>query len=51
MANQIKNSLIKNKNGIVILIKKLCSISVTKSKIVPLLDKNLFEEVKSIDDF
>ena len=51
MADQIKNVLIKNKVDIVVLIQKLCSISVTKNKNVPLFDKDLFEEVKSIDDF
>ena len=51
MADQIKNALIKNKVNLVVLIQKLCAISVTKNKNVPLFDKNLFEEVKSIDDF
>ena len=51
MADKIKNALIKNKVNIVVLIQKLCSISVIKNKNVPLFDKDLFEEVKSIDDF
>ena len=50
MADQIKNVL-KNKVDIVGLTQKLCSISVTKIKNVPLFDKNLFEGIKSIDDF
>ena len=51
MTNRIKRALISNSVDVVSLIEQLCAISVVKTKEVPLFDKDMFEKVKSIDDF
>jgi len=52
MTNRIKEALISNKVDVVSLIQQLCAISAVRNKKnVPLFDKDVFEKVKSVDDF
>ena len=51
MTNRIKQALINNNVDIVSLIEQLCTISAVKNKEVPLFDPDVFEKIKSIDDF
>ena len=51
MTNRIKQALISNNIDVVSLIKQLCAISAVKNKEVPLFDEDVFENIKSIDDF
>ena len=51
MTNRIKRTLINNNVDVVLLIEQLCAISAVKSKKVPLFDEDVFEKIKSIDDF
>ena len=50
MTDRIKQALINNKVNVSSLIQQLCTISTVKNKKVPLLDKDVFEKTKSIDD-
>jgi len=51
MTNRIKEALISNKVNVVSLIEQLCTISAVSNKKVPLFDEDVFEKVKSIDEF
>ena len=51
MTNKIKRALINNNVDVVSLIEQLCTISAVKNKEVPLFDPDVFEKIKSIDDF
>ena len=51
MTNKIKQALISNSVDVVSLIEQLCAISAVKTKKVPLFDEDMFEKVKSINDF
>ena len=51
MTSKIKQALISNSVDIVSFIEELSTISVVKDKKVPLYDKDVFEKIKSIDDF
>ena len=51
MTRRIKLALINNNVNVVLLIEQLCAISVVKNKKVPLFDEDVFENIKSIDDF
>ena len=51
MTSRIKQALINNKVNVVSLIEQLCAISAVKNKKVPLFDEDVFEKIKSIDEF
>ena len=51
MTKRIKQALINNNVDVVSLIEQLCTISTVKNKEVPLFDEDVFEKIKSIDDF
>ena len=51
MTNRIKQALISNNIDVAPLIEQLCAISAVKNKKVPLFDEDVFERIKSIDDF
>ena len=51
MTNRIKQALIDNNVDVVSLIQQLRTISAVKNKEVPLFDPDVFEKIKSIDDF
>ena len=51
MSIEIKEALIKSKVDVVLLIEQLCAISAVRNKNVPLFDKDVFEKIRSIDDF
>ena len=51
MTSRIKQALISNNVDVVLLIERLCAISAVKSKNIPLFDEDVFEKIKSIDDF
>ena len=51
MTSRIKQALIKNNVDVVSLIEQLCAISAVKCKNIPLFDEDVFEKIKSIDDF
>ena len=51
MTSRIKQALINNNVDVVSLIEQLCAISAVKNKKVPLFDEDVFENIKSIDDF
>lgn len=51
MTNTIKQALISNNVDVASLIEQLCAISAVKNKNVPLFDKDVFEKIKSVDDF
>ena len=51
MTIRIKQALINNNVDVVLLIEQLCAISTVRNKKVPLFDKDVFENIKSIDDF
>ena len=51
MTCRIKRALVNNKVDVVALIEQLCAISAVKNKKVPLFDEDVFENIKSIDDF
>ena len=51
MTNEIKEALISNEVDVVSLIVQLCATSAVRNKNVPLLDKDVFSKIKSIDDF
>ena len=51
MTNSIKQALISNNVDVVSLIEQVCVISTVKNKKVPLFDEDVFEKIKSIDDF
>jgi len=51
MTNRIKEALISNDINVVSLVEQLCTISAVSNKNVPLFDEDVFEKVKSIDEF
>ena len=51
MTNRIKRALVSNNIDVASLIEQLCAISAVKNKKVPLFDEDVFEKIKSIDDF
>ena len=51
MTSRIKQALINNKVDVFSLIEQLCTISAVKNKKVPLFDDNVFDKIKSIDEF
>ena len=51
MTIRIKQALISNNVDIVPLIEQLCAISAVRNKNVPLFDEDVFERIKSIDEF
>ena len=51
MTNRVKQALINNNVDVASLIEQLCAISAVKSKKVPLFDEDVFERIKSIDEF
>lgn len=51
MSIEIKEALIKSRVDVVLLIEQLCAISAVRNKDVPLFDKDVFEKIRSIDDF
>ena len=51
MTDRIKQALIRNNIGVASLIEQLCAISAVKTKNVPLFDEDVFEKIKSIDNF
>ena len=51
MTSNIKQALISNNVDVGLLIERLCAISAVKNKKVPLFDKDVFEKIKSIDEF
>ena len=51
MTNRIKQALISNNVEVASLIEQLCTISAVKTKKVPLFDEDVFEKIKSIDQF
>ena len=51
MTNKIKQALIDNKVDVDSLIEQLCTTSAVRDKKVPLLDEDVFTEIKSVDDF
>ena len=51
MTNRIKQALINNNVDVVSLIEQLCAISAVKNQKVPLFDEDVFERIKSIDEF
>ena len=51
MTVRIKQALISNKVDVDELIVQLCAISAVKNKKVPLFDEDVFERIKSIDEF
>ena len=51
MTNRIKEALISNNINVVSLVEQLCTISAVSNKNVPLFDEDVFEKVKSIDEF
>ena len=48
--NRIKEVLCKHKTDVVSLVEKLCAVSAVKRKGVPLFDRNVFQEVTSINE-
>ena len=51
MINDIKEEIIRNKTDVVSLLNQLRAVSAVKNEEVPLFDEDVFENVKSIDDF
>ena len=51
MTSRIKQALSNNDVDVVLLIERLCAISTVRNKKVPLFDEDVFENIKSIDDF
>ena len=51
MTNRIKQALISNNVDVTSMIEQLCTISTVKNKKVPLFDHDVFEKIKSVDDF
>ena len=51
MTDQIKQALISSNVDVVALIEQLCAISAVSDKNVPLFDKDVFEKMKSINEF
>ena len=51
MTIRIKQALISNNVDIVPLIEQLYAISAVRNKNVPLFDEDVFERIKSIDEF
>ena len=51
MTNRIKQALIRNNVDVALLIEKLRAISAVKNRNVPLFEEDVFEKIKSIDDF
>ena len=51
MTNKIKQALINNNVEINPLIEQLCTISAVSNKNVPLLDKDVFTKITSVDEF
>ena len=51
MTQEIKEALIRNNVNVVSLIEKLCTISAVTNKKIPLFDKDMSENVTSIDEF
>ena len=51
MTIRIKQALIRSNVDVVLLIEQLCAISTVRNKKVPLFDEDVFENIKSIDDF
>ena len=51
MTTRIKQALINGSVDVVLLIERLCAISAVKDKNVPLFDDDVFDKIKSIDEF
>ena len=51
MSTAIKEALISSKVDVILLIERLCAISAVRNKNVPLFDKDVFEKIRTIDDF
>ena len=51
MTSRIKQALINDNVDVVSLIEQLCTISAVKCKNIPLFDEDVFEKIKSIDEF
>ena len=51
MTNRIKETLISSHVNVSSLVEQLCTMSAVKNKNVPLFDGDIFEKVKSIDEF
>ena len=51
MTIRIKEALINGSVNVSLLIQQLCAISAVKDKNVPLFDDDVFEKIKSIDEF
>ena len=51
MTNEIKEALIKNNVKVASLIEQLCTISAVRNKKVPIFDEDVFDKIKSLDDF
>ena len=51
MTDRIKEKLINDNVDVVSLVEQLCAISVVSNKKVPLFDKDVFEKIKSINEF
>ena len=51
MTNRIKKALVSSSINVSSLVEQLCTISGVKNKNVPLFDGDIFEKVKSIDEF
>ena len=51
MTNRIKQALINNNINVDSLIEQPCAISAVKNQKVPLFDEDVFEKIKSIDEF
>jgi len=51
MTKGIKEALISNNVDVVSLVEQLCTISAVSNKNVPLFDEDVFEKIKSIDEF
>ena len=51
MTNRIKQALINNNVDVASLIEQLCAISAVRNKKVPLFDEDVFDRIKSVDEF
>ena len=51
MTQRIKKALINSKVDVASLIEQLCTMSVVINKKVPLFDEDVFEKIRSIDEF
>ena len=51
MTNRIKKALISNDISVVSLVEQLCTISAVSNKKVPLFDEDIFEKIRTVDQF